>query len=333
MSHNLHTSDNTGTSPNLIEKLQKRLRLYRAAVILLTMTMVVVVPLFVWVCIENYAEDIGRLFHTNHDIPYYDEIEDILEPLQYSFVPILMRPDVRISLDFEQKVWRLHNVHKFDAEGKFILEQGRYGTCSQLAGHVYQEIIPLFKDGYIIEFVRAAESKFFQLIAGEHLVLRISEAGLLRQNVYILDPTFRKYGRLEEFDDYFFISGQDFLPFLENRSTDQTFLAGTSTPLLMKKKFMVWLMVDSVNTIFDEQHFDIGLYMSRPYRYIQRRIFCLRKNGGAVEIAENEKIAKVMKPEEYYRLRARVIEFFEEITGESLPENYKNVRTYKKIYG
>jgi len=310
----------------LTKRLERRLRFYRIAVILLATVLVVVVPLYVYTYIENHTDDI-RLFASNSEIPYFDETREIMQALQFSFLPTLMRPDVHISVDFENKTWTIHNIRKFDGQGRFMLEQGRYGRCGELSYHVYQEIVPLLRDKYTIELWRSAESKFFPFMIGDHTVLRITDKGLLASNVFIIDPTYNRYGRLEDFDSYIFIKPHDLMPFAE-RETDETFKVGTTTPVLLTKRYLLSLGVIRVNDSFDSQNFGLAVILSRPHRYISRAVAEVRKNRGETETGDAAQPAKAIKTKEYYALHKKMIEFFEQISGEPFPEQFKAIQIF-----
>ena len=264
-------------------------------------------------------------------MPHLDTIKDIVAPLRFSFVPTLMRPEVRISVDFRNGTWRMHNIRKFDADGAFVLEQGRYGRCPELAYHVYQELIEGLKDNFTIELWRTAESKFFPLMMGEHIVLRLTNTSFLAQNIYIVDPTYHKYGSLDDFDSYYFVGPHHFIPF-KNRNTDETLAVGAGSPILLATKFMISLAVVSADGVFDEENFGIGLYLSRPYKYRSRLMFQVRKKGGETQIGEVDRLTKAMKAKEYYQLRDRTIQLFERITGESVPEDYKKMKRFNEMH-
>ena len=49
--------------------------------------------------------------------PHYQEIMNIIRPLRYSGLYSLIRPEVRIEPDFENGIWYIRNLHRFDEKG------------------------------------------------------------------------------------------------------------------------------------------------------------------------------------------------------------------------
>jgi hypothetical protein len=161
---------------------------------------------------------------------------------------------------------------------------------------------------------------------GDHVVVRITDKGLLADNVYIIDPTYGKYGRLDDFDDYVFVKPSNLGPFL-NQKRDDTLQVGVTTPVLLMKRYLISLGVVRVNDAFDSQNFGLALVLSRPHRYISRAVAEVRKNRGETETGGFTNIPRAIKTKEFYVLRTRMIEFFEQITGETLPGDVKQIRS------
>src|SRR3989338_262689 len=96
------------------------------------------------------------------DAPNSKLAENIIRPLRYSGLPDFLRPEVSLEMDFSNKTWTLHELHRFDAQGNIILSEGRYGICGDLAAYTYQKQKPNFPgDQYRIEFIQAVESSYF----------------------------------------------------------------------------------------------------------------------------------------------------------------------------
>jgi hypothetical protein len=314
-----------GASSAVTKRLENTLRLYRIATPLLAILALAAILLCLYLYAENYMEETG-LFSNDSEIPHRDEVAKITKPLKFSFLPTLMRPNVRITLDFETQTWTLHNIRDFDGQGRLLLEHGRYGRCGELAYHVYQEIAPLLEEKYTIELWRCAESKFFPFMIGDHVVVRMTDKALLASNVCIIDPSYKKYGRLEDFDDYIFIKPSDLRPFL-GKNTDETLKVGTTTPILLTKRYLLSLGVVRVNSTFDSQNFGLAIILSKPHRYISRALAEIRKSSGETETGDASSLPMAVKTKEFTMLRARLLAFFEQITGESLPEEVKKIRT------
>lgn len=314
-----------GASALLTRNLERRLRRYRIIIVTLTALTVTLMLVCAYMFIENYSEAIG-LFTTPSEMPLRDEVKKITKPLKSSFLSTLMRPNVRISVDFENATWTMHNIREFDGEGNLLLEQGRYGRCGELSYHVYQEIAPLLEDKYTTELWLCAESKFFPFMIGDHVVVRITDNGLLADNVYIIDPTYGKYGRLEDFDDYVFVKPSNLEPFL-NQNTDDTLEVGVTTPVLLTKRYLISLGVVRVNNAFNSENFGLALILSRPHRYISRAVAEVRKNRGETETGDVTQLPRATNTKDFHVLRRRMIEFFEQITGEPVPGDVKQIRS------
>jgi hypothetical protein len=244
--------------------------------------------------------------------PHYKQIKQIIEPLRYSGLKILLDAGTRLSVDFENKKWFIHNVRRFDKNGNIVLKEGRYGLCGDLAIYTYEKILPLFEDKYSIEFLRAAESNFFPVPNGSHIVLMISDKSFsIIPDIYIIDPSFRIYKRAEYFEDYIFFPTEKPLDLHKDKKKYETLPINTQYPILIRNDFMVGIAIDSVDGKFDKQNYAIFLSATKRHRYFSRTIFSLRKKDGIVEKAENKDLAlKVLSKQEFEDLRERLSYFF-----------------------
>jgi hypothetical protein len=130
--------------------LSKKVKLL-SSLLLLACAVIVVSVIF-------YLKEQGMIFKVENDPvrpkpPYFAEVSRIIKPLQYSGFQMFTAKDVYLSLDFEKGTWTLYNIHSFDEKGKFILQDGKYGTCGELAAYTYDKVKPLFDDDYEIKFV------------------------------------------------------------------------------------------------------------------------------------------------------------------------------------
>jgi hypothetical protein len=243
--------------------------------------------------------------------PFYKEIKKIIAPLQYSGIYDLARPEVMINLDFKKHNWQLANIHRFDDKGKLLLAQGRFGLCGELAAAVYEKIKGLFDDSYLIDYARAAESGYFLYPQSTHIVLRVTRPSFMSQTIYILDPSFQRYGELNEFDDYLFFESMPNIPFVEKKETDESFAVGTATPVFIKSGFLIMLSVEKQNGFFDKDNFSLSLTASRRFKYSGRYLLALRKNNGKDEILENQSLVEnILSLDEYEVLRKRMLQWF-----------------------
>ncbi len=257
------------------------------------------------------------------NVPHQEEIKKIVEPLRYSFMEALMHKDVRISIDFDGQTWTLHNVHHFDSDGNIVLEEGRFGICGSLAAYAYQKIKPLLEDRYKITFVSVSESGFFPRPSGTHYVLRITDTstlffgGLLAS--YIVDPSFHRYQRFQECEDYEFNAEIESLDLLEKKNKDIVTGIKKTIPLVIHNNYLISLGVEGAGALFDKDNFTLALTATRQYRYTGRVLLAFRLYKGKVRILKDEALTEqLIKKREYDHLYNRLKELFEDLIGRKI---------------
>jgi len=197
--------------------------------------------------------------------PFYDAIMKIMAPLEYSGVPIMVSPQVSLSIDFNKRMWTLHNIHEYDSQGGVILEQGRYGLCAELATFLFEKIKPLLTDRYIVKFAMVEESGFFSAGQSNHIVLILLDT--MTSQSYLIDPSFHKYGRLKGLPEYHVINVQDTLSFVKDQSHDVSFSVDQAIPLYIKNDFLLSFAVTSVDGKFDRGNFIFVISANRRYKF------------------------------------------------------------------
>jgi hypothetical protein len=248
-------------------------------------------------------------------LPHYDEVRKIIEPLRYSGLQMLERPDVSLGFDFNNKTWTLYNLHRFDAAGNLILEDGKSGTCGELAAYTYKYVRPLFDDGYDIKFAKVLQSGYFLSPKTTHIALYIiRKAGLLgKDKVYIIDPSFHKCGPISDFEDYMFLDVTDELDFVDQKKTDITLPVFNQVPLLIKKDYLMGFVVEDNGGVFDENNYTIALTLTKKYNFAGRYVFALRNNNGRKEEFENKILVQsFLSEEEYLGIRKSIESLFAE---------------------
>jgi len=257
------------------------------------------------------------------NVPHQEEIKKIIEPLRYSFIEALMHKDVKVSIDFDEETWTLHNVHHFDPDGNIVLDEGRFGICGSLAAYAYQKIKPLLEDRYKIAFVNVSESGFFPRPSGTHYVLRITDTsalffeGLLAS--YILDPSFHRYQRFQECEDYEFNAEMESLDLLENKNKDIVTDIKKTIPIKIHNNYLISLGVEGVGALFDKDNFTLALTATRQYRYVGRVLLAFRLYKGKVQILKDEALTKqLIDKVNYDRLYNRLKELFEDLIGRKI---------------
>lgn len=273
----------------------------------LILTVVLLLTLFIW---ARWYYVTGS-YHVQMDrrAPYYKEVREVIDPLRYSFLPVVLRPDFRMALDFQSKTWCLYNMNRFDKNGKIMLENGRYGICGQLAAYTYDKIRPIFSSGYKIEFVRVSESGYFINYAS-HIILYITNPGEGPEG-YILDPSFHRYGKRSDLAEYLFLERLPSLPFVEQKTADDTASIGVIMPIGIERDFLIGMSVDGQDAKFDENNYFLLITAIHRNTYIGQPIFAFRKNNGQKESFENKTLGKaIMGKADYQKFRGRIEQIF-----------------------
>lgn len=297
----------------LYAALNRKIKLWEAASVLLALVLLLV-GIFSW---QNWTNP--EFTPIEKEAPYAREVEKIILPLAYNGVERLKSPDVFISLDANNGYWILHNIHHFDSDGHIVLTKQRYGLCGELGQYTYEQLKPLLDKEHAIDFVLVAQSGFFLGPQASHLALRVIRKGPLFSKVYILDPSFKRYGHISRFRDYSFGKAMSSIPEMQSRSSDEVFPVGAAVPLIIKKDFLVQLEVEKNLDRFDRDNFVIALTVTKRYDYSGRYVFYLCRNSGETEIFENKLLVRsLFRREEYEHLKAVVTRFFENVAWEPL---------------
>jgi hypothetical protein len=247
--------------------------------------------------------------------PHAKEIRRLLAPLRYSITPILMRKDFSIGLDYQAKRWSLRNLHQFDPGGNIILEGGRYGVCGQLAAHVRHQLSSILDPArFSVGFIRVAESGFFPAYITEHFALEIVDRSTDPPTEYILDPSLKRYGEKNRFEEYMSLKGLSTLSFLDTKSADQTFRVGSGTPVEITRQHLVVLSVERQDGVFDPDNFRIVLVAFHRYHYLAHPLIILRCRAGQKDVLEYpDTVRKVFEPGQFDLLKRRLLELFHQL--------------------
>ena len=97
--------------------------------------------------------------------PAAAEIKRIIAPLSYSGLQNLLNADVTVTADFDRQAWTIHNIYRFDEQGRIKLSDNKYGLCGDLAAYVNDKTRPLLGTQFDFFFLHVAESGF-SLIPG-----------------------------------------------------------------------------------------------------------------------------------------------------------------------
>ena len=229
--------------------------------------------------------------------PFYDAIMKIITPLEYSGVPVMVKPQVALSLDFDKRIWTLKNIHEYDSQGSVILEQGRYGLCAELATYVFEKIKPLLDGRYEVKFAMVAESGFFAAGQSNHIVLLLVDRS--DSQMYLIDPSFHKYARLKDLPEYHVVNVQDTLSFVKDKSPDFSFGVDQAIPLYIKNDFLLSFAVTSVDGKFDRENFIFVISANRQYKFGGRDIVFIGRHNKELEDYEDKALLnQLLTPDE-----------------------------------
>lgn len=250
--------------------------------------------------------------------PHAVKVREIMKGLDYSGLPMFLKKEVTLSLDFAKRQWTLQNIHRFDKDGNLILEGGKSGACGELAARTQQLIQPLFGNDYQIKYVRAAQSGFFLSPQASHIVLKITPKAEPANGIpqaFILDPSARRYGPTEQFEDYLFFESMPELPFVKYQHPDISFPVQESIPLLIENNYLFSFVVEArTNGAFDEKNFIIALTLTKRYHFAGRYVFALRMNNGEMEILENKSAAgRLLDEKTYQAMREKLLFLFSNV--------------------
>ncbi len=254
------------------------------------------------------------------DLPYYMRVKEVTSPLAYSGLVALMDPGVTLSINFDKKTWTLHNLHKFDANGDILLDQGKFGLCGELAAYTYRKIHPLFGDDYLILFVRAAEAGFFLRPLSSHTVLAIIDKNTKER--FFLDPSFGRYGREADFSEYMFFEVVPPEIHLNGLKPDVVFGVDSGTPIFIREKFILYLTVESVEGRFDKDNFILSITANKKHEFSGRYVYALKVLDGKPRRFRNDALLKrFLSQEEAGSLLNRLDQWFVQYEQESpVPE-------------
>ena len=219
------------------------------------------------------------------ELPFYDAIMKIIQPLEYSGFPVMVKPRVGLKVDFAQRTWILQNIHEYDAQGVVVLEQGRYGLCAELATYVYEKIKPLLNARFEVMFAMATESGFFAADKSNHIVLLMVDRAL--HEAYLIDPSFHKYARMKDLPEYHVLDIQDSLFFEKDKSPDISFFVDQAIPLYIKEDFLLSFSVISVDGKFDRDNFLFVVSAQRRYKFSGQDILAVGRRNKKIEDFQN----------------------------------------------
>jgi len=221
-------------------------------------------------------------------LPYYDAIMKIMMPLEYSGVPVMVKPQVALSIDFDKRTWTLQHIHEYDSQGGIILEQGRFGLCAELATYLFEKIKPLLGGRYEVKFAMATESGYFPTAESNHIVLLLMDKS--NGQAYIVDPSFHKYAKLKDLPEYQVVNIQDTLSFIKDKSHDVSFSVDQAIPLYIKNDYLLSFAVTSVDGKFNKDNFIFVISANRRHKFAGRDIVLIGRRNKEFEDFQDKSI-------------------------------------------
>ena len=218
--------------------------------------------------------------------PFYAAIMKIMAPLEYSGVPVMVKPQVGLTIDFSHWTWTLRNIHEYDSNGDIILEKGRYGLCAELATYLFEKIKPLLDDRYEVKFAMASEAGYFSTDQSNHIVLILVDK--TNSQIYLIDPSFHKYARMKDLGEYHVLNIQDTLSFVKDKSHDVSFGVDQAIPLYIKNDFLLSFSVTSVDGKFDRDNFIFAISANRRNKFVGRDIVVIGRHNKKFEDFEDK---------------------------------------------
>ncbi|MBF0504927.1 MAG: hypothetical protein HQL14_07485 [Candidatus Omnitrophica bacterium] len=232
-----------------------------------------------------------------NDLPFYDEIMQMIQSLEYSGLPVMVKPQVKLGVDFSARTWTLQNIHEYDKQGGIVLEQGRYGLCAELATYLYEKIKPLLDARFEVKFARVTEAGFFSADRSNHIVLIMANHAI--HEAYLIDPSFHKYAKLKDLPEYHVLDIQDALVFVKDKSPDVSFSVDQATPLYVRGDILLSFAVTSVDGKFDRDNFLFVISANRRFKYSSLDILVVGRHNKKFEDFEyKDFLEQLLNPEE-----------------------------------
>lgn len=244
------------------------------------------------------------------DVPFFDAVMGVMEPLKYSGTGEIIRPDAKLFVDFKNKTWTLRNAYHYGSDNQISLYEGNKGLCGSLSRFMYGKIKEIFPpNNYDIKFCKVKERGFFSTPQATHIILLITDKHTSRE--YLLDPSFKVYGNKKDFKQYYDFEVQNTESFLKyNISTDKSFDVDYATPLFIKKGYLVTFSVEPVDGQFDKDHFILALAATYRGESVSRYIFAIENNNGLLKIDKDEElIKKLTTPQKALLMIQRLFEW------------------------
>ena len=224
------------------------------------------------------------------NLPHYDEIMKIIQPLNYSGFYVIQKSGVTLSVDFKARTWTFHGMRRYAPDGTLLLDEERSGLCAELAYHTFQKIKPILSKQWEIKFVRVIEPDFFSSAESNHVALILGDP--VTQATYLLDPSFHLYGTTTQFPQYTVLGAKDDLRSFEQKNPDVTMNIDSYFPLLIRNGSLILFSAEAISGSLDPKNFVLAI-SSRPRdKTSHSYLIALRKQNGQIKWLHNEGVLK-----------------------------------------
>lgn len=244
-------------------------------------------------------------------LPYADAVNEILTPLQYSGLSRFLDKNSRVTVDFKKRIWTLHNVVHFDDKGVDILDEGNSGLCGQLSRYVYHKIKNIFPlDRYKILFEKVREINYFFTPQASHFVVTITD--LVAQRKYVIDPSFKRYGTVEDFEGYYYyIEEQNPATYIQvSKSPDKFFFINSASPMMIRDDLLLIFSVESVDGKVDKDHFILSISAVKPQATQGEYVLGLKFTDGYLQTYSNDDLVhRLFTEDEITHLQQRMFQW------------------------
>jgi hypothetical protein len=272
---------------------------------------------FISVCLLVMSVSPPAWSQDSKELPYYDQIMGIINSLEYSGFAVLTKPEITLSIDFEKQSWMLHNIHQYDEQGGILLEEGKYGLCAELSTYLYQKLQSIVDDKkYVVRLAMATEAGFFPTSQSNHIVLLMHDKAT--HGIYLIDPSYHKYGRISDFKEYQILGIEDTLTFMKDKSHDVSFKVNQAMPLFIKDDLLLSLSVTSVDGKFDKNNFLIVVTANKREKVSGLNIVIVGKYNGVGQSFEGRMfLEQLLNPQEVDKLYIKLETWLREIESKS----------------
>ncbi len=250
--------------------------------------------------------------------PHFDAIMKIMAPLQYSGMNSLLGDDAKILLDFNKRTWSIKTAYSFSTSGNVSLNRENSALCRGLSIYVYQKIQSMFpKEKFEIKFAKVKERNYFFKDGAFHIIILIRDK--VKKIEYLLDPSFKRYGRKDDFQEYSFLEEEGPVEFLENaRLLQKFFVVNSAEPLFIKDKHMLLFSVESVGEQFDNNHFVLSIAVSKPGYAFEEDVLSVKCEAGKLQVSMNDELQQtLLGKEKRDQLTVKLLDWTNELCGKA----------------